>query len=146
LLLPNRLGSISVGAASAHDYEPVEAYEGWKDFKPGAPFIESEIRSSANGELSTTPRMQYTYKTIGGYRLVRTYEGTVPGPTPEPIWLDTPIVPRNGSITFQSRFLDLTGKYMLHCHMMNHEDLGMMPGGWGLCRQLVAAFTPSHVR
>lgn len=24
------------------------------------------------------------------------------------------------------RFLDYTGKFMLHCHMMNHEELGMM--------------------
>jgi FtsP/CotA-like multicopper oxidase with cupredoxin domain len=47
-------------------------------------------------------------------------------PLSEPIWCDTAIVPRNGSITFRSRFLDFTGKYMLHCHMMNHEDLGMM--------------------
>jgi len=47
-------------------------------------------------------------------------------PLAEPIWLDTAIVPRNGSITFRSRFLDFTGKYMLHCHMINHEDLGMM--------------------
>ena len=44
----------------------------------------------------------------------------------EPIWMDTAIVPRKGSITFRSRFLDFTGKSMLHCHMMNHEDLGMM--------------------
>jgi len=44
----------------------------------------------------------------------------------EPIWLDTAILPRNGSITFRSRFVDFTGKFMLHCHMMNHEDLGMM--------------------
>jgi FtsP/CotA-like multicopper oxidase with cupredoxin domain len=47
-------------------------------------------------------------------------------PLSDPIWCDTAIVPRNGSITFRSRFLDFTGKYMLHCHMMNHEDLGMM--------------------
>jgi FtsP/CotA-like multicopper oxidase with cupredoxin domain len=45
---------------------------------------------------------------------------------PEPVWLDTAIVPRNGSITFRSRFVDFTGIYMLHCHMMNHEELGMM--------------------
>ncbi len=44
----------------------------------------------------------------------------------EPIWLDTAILPRNGSITFRSRFVDFAGKFMLHCHMMNHEDLGMM--------------------
>ena len=47
-------------------------------------------------------------------------------PLPEPIWVDTMNVPRNGSFTFRSRFLDFTGKYMLHCHMMNHEELGMM--------------------
>ena len=25
-----------------------------------------------------------------------------------------------------SRFLDYTGVFMLHCHMMNHEEMGMM--------------------
>jgi FtsP/CotA-like multicopper oxidase with cupredoxin domain len=35
-------------------------------------------------------------------------------------------VPRSGSLTFRSRFLDFTGKTVLHCHMMNHEELGMM--------------------
>jgi len=47
-------------------------------------------------------------------------------PLADPVWLDTAIVPRKGSITFRSRFLDFTGKFALHCHMMNHEDLGMM--------------------
>ncbi|HEX5500054.1 MAG TPA: multicopper oxidase domain-containing protein, partial [Thermomicrobiales bacterium] len=43
-----------------------------------------------------------------------------------PLWRDTAIVPRDGSITFRSRFLDFTGKFVLHCHMLNHETLGMM--------------------
>jgi multicopper oxidase len=30
------------------------------------------------------------------------------------------------SIVIRSRFLDYTGVFMLHCHMMNHEELGMM--------------------
>jgi FtsP/CotA-like multicopper oxidase with cupredoxin domain len=47
-------------------------------------------------------------------------------PLAEPVWLDTAIVPHGGSITFRTRFLDFTGKYVLHCHMMNHEELGMM--------------------
>ena len=83
LLLPNLPGSISVASvASAHDHESVDRDEEWKDFKPGAPFVEPEIRRSANGELNTTLRMQYAYKNIGGSRLyVRTYEGAVPGPT-----------------------------------------------------------------
>jgi len=47
-------------------------------------------------------------------------------PEPRLPWRDTAIVPRQGSLTFRSRFLDYTGKFMLHCHMMNHEELGMM--------------------
>lgn len=41
-------------------------------------------------------------------------------------WRDTVVVPRGGSITLRSRFLDFTGRFVLHCHMMNHEELGMM--------------------
>ncbi len=47
-------------------------------------------------------------------------------PLPEPIWMDTAILPRKGSLTFRTRFEDFTGLFMLHCHMMNHEELGMM--------------------
>ncbi len=47
-------------------------------------------------------------------------------PLAETVWLDTVVLPRNGSLTFRSRFLDFTGRFMIHCHMMNHEELGMM--------------------
>jgi FtsP/CotA-like multicopper oxidase with cupredoxin domain len=44
-----------------------------------------------------------------------------------PQWRDTAIVRnKGGSIVFRTRFLDYTGIYMLHCHMMNHEEIGMM--------------------
>ncbi len=43
-----------------------------------------------------------------------------------PVWGDTVVVPRKGSVTFRSRFLDFTGRFVVHCHMMNHEELGMM--------------------
>jgi FtsP/CotA-like multicopper oxidase with cupredoxin domain len=48
-------------------------------------------------------------------------------PLDRPQWRDTAIVERRGgSLIFRSRFLDYTGIYMLHCHMMNHEEMGMM--------------------
>jgi len=51
-------------------------------FTEGAPLAEPEVRRSAGGELRTTLRLQYAYKDVGGYRLfMRTYEGTIPGPT-----------------------------------------------------------------
>jgi FtsP/CotA-like multicopper oxidase with cupredoxin domain len=47
-------------------------------------------------------------------------------PVAEPVWRDTVIVPRFGNLVIRTRFTDFTGMYVLHCHMMNHEALGMM--------------------
>src|SRR3954470_18758670 len=46
------------------------------------PLVEPEVRRSVNGVLSTTLRVGYAYRQIGGVRLyVRSYEGGSPGPT-----------------------------------------------------------------
>ena len=51
-----------------------------------------------------------------------------------PFWCDTLALPVGGtpsnptSITFRSRFRDFSGPYVMHCHMLAHEDLGMMQG------------------
>ena len=51
-------------------------------YQKAAPLIEPEVRRSVNGELRTTLHVRYAYKDIGGYRLyLRSYEGTIPGPT-----------------------------------------------------------------
>jgi FtsP/CotA-like multicopper oxidase with cupredoxin domain len=52
-------------------------------------------------------------------------------PLPVPEWHDTISIPpaRNGvpgSVTFRTRFLDFKGMYVFHCHILVHEDLGMM--------------------
>jgi hypothetical protein len=33
---------------------------------------------------------------------------------------------KGGCIAISSRVLDYTGVFMLDCHMMNHEEMGMM--------------------
>lgn len=45
-----------------------------------------------------------------------------------PLWRDTFALPPNDgdSITFVSNFTDFTGKFVQHCHILSHEDLGMM--------------------
>lgn len=48
-----------------------------------------------------------------------------------PFWADTmPVPPRqgnvSGSLTFRSRFADFHGRFVWHCHALDHEDLGMM--------------------
>jgi len=41
--------------------------------------------------------------------------------------MDTVSIPRNGGrVVFRSRFADYTGVWIHHCHILMHEDMGMM--------------------
>ena len=45
----------------------------------------------------------------------------------EAIWRDTIVVPpNNGHVKFRTRFLTYHGTYVMHCHILIHEDVGMM--------------------
>ena len=45
---------------------------------------------------------------------------------PAPQWMDTVPIPRGGRVVFRSRFADFTGMWANHCHILMHEDHGMM--------------------
>jgi FtsP/CotA-like multicopper oxidase with cupredoxin domain len=46
---------------------------------------------------------------------------------PKPwIWWDNIALPPGGYVRMLSRFLDFSGAYVLHCHILGHEDRGMM--------------------
>ncbi|HEX2134787.1 MAG TPA: multicopper oxidase domain-containing protein, partial [Microvirga sp.] len=47
-------------------------------------------------------------------------------PLATPEWRDTILVPNNERVTFLTRYEDFTGKFVLHCHNLGHEDRGMM--------------------
>lgn len=49
--------------------------------------------------------------------------------TQAPAWKDTVIVPRDGSVTQLVRVSDWPGQAMFHCHIVEHEDVGML-GVW----------------
>ncbi len=41
--------------------------------------------------------------------------------------MDTVPIPRNGGrVVFRSRFEDFVGTWVHHCHILGHEDMGMM--------------------
>jgi FtsP/CotA-like multicopper oxidase with cupredoxin domain/peroxiredoxin len=44
----------------------------------------------------------------------------------ERVWRDTVLVAAKKPVTIRVRYLDFTGKTVLHCHNLAHEDLGMM--------------------
>ncbi|SNT64771.1 Multicopper oxidase [Streptosporangium subroseum] len=41
-------------------------------------------------------------------------------------WQDTVQLPARGEVVIRMRFRDFLGKYPFHCHILNHEDRGMM--------------------
>ena len=41
-------------------------------------------------------------------------------------WKDTFVAPPGGQIVVAARFEGYTGRYLFHCHNLEHEDLGMM--------------------
>jgi suppressor of ftsI len=49
-------------------------------------------------------------------------------PIPEPLWLDTVNIPYRGSADVIMDFTDpvIKGMSVFHCHLLNHEDKGMM--------------------
>jgi len=47
-------------------------------------------------------------------------------PEPIPRWEDTIDIPGHESARIVVRFDDFAGKWMFHCHIMDHEDMGMM--------------------
>ena len=40
--------------------------------------------------------------------------------------MDTVSIPRGGRVVFRSRFADYIGMWVNHCHILMHEDHGMM--------------------
>jgi FtsP/CotA-like multicopper oxidase with cupredoxin domain len=48
-----------------------------------------------------------------------------------PAMKDTVVVPKGGSITLLVPVLDHVGKTVFHCHIVEHEDIGMM-GIWNI--------------
>jgi len=49
--------------------------------------------------------------------------GQTPGP---PVWRDVVNIPANGQVRVRINFKDFTGRSVYHCHILDHEDRGMM--------------------
>jgi bilirubin oxidase len=47
-------------------------------------------------------------------------------PEPYVSWKDSVNVPKHSKVRVAVRFEDFPGKWMFHCHILDHEDMGMM--------------------
>ncbi len=43
-----------------------------------------------------------------------------------PVWRDTVKIPGNGYVKMRTRYTDFIGTFVQHCHILDHEDQGMM--------------------
>jgi FtsP/CotA-like multicopper oxidase with cupredoxin domain len=51
--------------------------------------------------------------------------------TKSPAWKDVVVIPKGGTVRMLVKVADYTGMCMFHCHILEHEDIGMM-GIWHL--------------
>ena len=49
-----------------------------------------------------------------------------PSGQPETVWRDTVLIPAGQTVNVFTRYLDYIGQFVMHCHILDHEDLGMM--------------------
>ncbi|MFL6214782.1 MAG: multicopper oxidase family protein [Blastocatellia bacterium] len=54
------------------------------------------------------------------------FSRTGPDGNPEMVWKDTLLIPGGATLNIFTRYLDYIGKFVMHCHILDHEDLGMM--------------------
>ena len=59
---------------------------------------------------------------INPFQVVR----TDPAGRPQLVWKDTQLVSPGDTINVYTHYTDFTGTFVLHCHILDHEDLGMM--------------------
>ena len=49
-----------------------------------------------------------------------------PAGKPEVVWKDTVLVPPATNMLIYTQYTDYIGQFVMHCHILDHEDLGMM--------------------
>ncbi|MDD2858748.1 MAG: multicopper oxidase family protein [Candidatus Nanopelagicales bacterium] len=72
--------------------------------------------------IANTTHMAHPFHLhVWPYQVVARSDGSaLPG------WRDTVLVPANGWVRIRIAFADIRGKTVYHCHILDHEDAGMM--------------------
>ncbi|MGB1711887.1 MAG: multicopper oxidase family protein [Miltoncostaeaceae bacterium] len=73
--------------------------------------------------VNNSPEWHNFHIHIDPYQVVARNGKPVKG---QPEWADSIAMPPNSRITIRQRFADFTGRFVFHCHVLVHEDHGMM--------------------
>jgi FtsP/CotA-like multicopper oxidase with cupredoxin domain/peroxiredoxin len=63
---------------------------------------------------------------VNPFQVVMRTDSNGNNPKPMNVWRDTLFIHEGETYTIRSRFRDYLGKSVLHCHLLDHEDQGMM--------------------
>lgn len=101
-------------------------YYQWIDGRPFDPdHIDQKIKLGAVERWTiqnTTDDVHPFHIHINDFQVIEINGESIDAPSVE----DTISIPAHGEVTFLTRFEDFDGKYVFHCHILMHEDAGMM--------------------
>ena len=78
--------------------------------------------AEANATAGIPPLPHVFHIHVNPFQMVR----QAPKGQNETVWKDTLLVPGGQTINVYTQYLDYIGQFVLHCHILDHEDLGMM--------------------
>jgi FtsP/CotA-like multicopper oxidase with cupredoxin domain len=121
--------SVAFGAVGQAGLNPIFQIDG-KQFQDGVINQCMVLGKAEEWKISNTAGgiMHPFHIHVNPFQILEINDGTSPPQTlPKPwVWQDVIEIPVGGYVRMRSRFVDFTGKYVLHCHILGHEDRGMM--------------------
>ena len=94
-----------------------------RSFDPNRVDISASLDTTEDWTIRNTSPMDHPFHLhVWPFQVIDTSDGTEP---PDG-WKDTVNVPAGQSVTIRIPFRGFAGKTVYHCHILDHEDLGMM--------------------
>ena len=90
-------------------------------FDPNRVDTRVRLNSTEDWELVNTSMMDHPFHIHTNPFQLLGNDGAI-----ERAWRDVVLVPAGRSVRIRLRFSDYPGKALYHCHILDHEDLGMM--------------------
>ncbi len=94
-----------------------------KTFDPQRIDTRVQLNAVEDWEIANTGVMDHPFHLHTNHFQVMSRNGV---PEPYRAWQDTVLVPVGETVRIRIRFADFPGKTVYHCHILDHEDLGMM--------------------
>ncbi|MEA2692992.1 MAG: hypothetical protein QOJ16_2379 [Acidobacteriota bacterium] len=110
-------------------------------FDPMDPPIQVQLGATELWEVRNNSNAQHPFHIHINPFMVVNLNGTPIAPA-DRYWQDTVAIPANGFVRFTTRFQNFPGRFVLHCHILVHEDWGMMRAievvgnGYGPCQKV----------